>query len=257
MDPHFRVELLEKTPNPQRLIWISGHQCVCEGAAIDDPCPPEDKAGEYVVKHLLAGHRGHYSPLESAQISFNAIGFNHRTMQQLTRHRIGVHFSVQSFRYSGDRFAALGEKLTEIGYLTSDGTHWVEAFEEELESLFYLRPVGFYDDRDSGRYEYTEDARFMDLIRCATFASWYYKDIKAGKSHEQAAGLLPMDTRQNWVMSFNVRSLMHVLDLRLPKNAQLEIRWLCDLIWPHFTAWVPAIAEWYEQNRKGKARLAP
>jgi len=29
------------------------------------------------------------------------------------------------------------------------------------------------------------------------------------------------------------------------------------LMWPHFKEWTPAIAQWYEENRLGKARLAP
>ena len=45
IDPYFRVEAVAQTPNPQQLVWLSAHQCVCEGAAIDDPLPLEDKAG--------------------------------------------------------------------------------------------------------------------------------------------------------------------------------------------------------------------
>lgn len=255
MDKHFRVEVIEKTPNPQRLIWLSAHQCVCEGVAIDDAIPPEDKAGEYVVKHLLAGNRGHFSPAEAPQISFSVSGFNHRTMQQLTRHRVGVHFSVQSFRYSGDRFLDLGRKLEDCNIW--DINTWGQAILDEVESLYYLRPVGTYTDRSTGVYEYTEKSRSFDLSCCAATAFWYYLGFQEGKSHEQCAGLLPMDARQNWVMSFNVRSLMHVFDLRIPKNAQLEIRWLCELLWVHFEEWVPAIAGWYQKNRYEKARLSP
>jgi thymidylate synthase (FAD) len=69
--------------------------------------------------------------------------------------------------------------------------------------------------------------------------------------------MLPFDYRQHWVMSFNLRSLMHLLDLRAKADAQLECQWLCELIWPHFEAWVPEIADWYRKNRWAKARLAP
>jgi len=50
---------------------------------------------------------------------------------------------------------------------------------------------------------------------------------------------------------------MHLLDLRWKADAQLECQQLCELIWPHFAAWVPNVAQWYEENRKGKARLSP
>lgn len=255
MDSRLRIEVLRKTPDPQQLVWLSAHQCVCEGAAIDDHLPSEEKAGEYVVKHLLAGGRGHYSPLEAPQISFSVVGFNHRTMQQIRTHRIGVHFSVQSFRYSGDRFAEVGRMIQseENFYDLLKNQTIVDA----LEDLYYLRPVGTYTDRKTGAYEYTPDRREKDLLRCGLNTVWYASDIDDGKSHEQSAGCLLMDARQNWVMSFNIRSLMHVLDLRSRADSQLEIQWLCNLVWPHFEAWVPALASWYKENRWGKARLSP
>jgi thymidylate synthase (FAD) len=54
-----------------------------------------------------------------------------------------------------------------------------------------------------------------------------------------------------------MRALMHFLDLRAKLDAQLEIRAMCDLIWPHFEEWAPEVAGWYEQHRLHKARLAP
>jgi thymidylate synthase (FAD) len=45
--------------------------------------------------------------------------------------------------------------------------------------------------------------------------------------------------------------------LRAKPDAQLECQKLCDLIWPHFQEWVPAIAEWYEKHRLKKGRLSP
>jgi thymidylate synthase (FAD) len=76
-------------------------------------------------------------------------------------------------------------------------------------------------------------------------------------SEEHARGKLPFDYRQHFVVSFNLRSFLHFCDMRNKKNAQIEIQKLCELMWPHFKDWVPAIAEWYETNRLGKARLAP
>ena len=76
-------------------------------------------------------------------------------------------------------------------------------------------------------------------------------------SEEHARGKLPFDYRQHFVVSFSLRALLHFLDLRFKKDAQLEIQQLCNLIWPHVEDWVPAVAKWYERNRLGKARLAP
>lgn len=239
IDPKFRVEVYAKTEKPQTLIWGSAHQCVHSGAAIDDKHPGESSCGDYVVKHLLQGGRGHYSPLEAPQISFNVIGFPHSVMQQVTRHRIGIHFSVQSFRYTSQSILDVANGV------------------QDPDDVFYFRPVGDYTDRQGKRYTYTESDRNNDLS-FAKLSSVRYRDkIQKGFSEEHARGAILFDVRQNWVMSVNVRSLMHLLDLRSKANAQLEAQQLCDLIWPHFQDWVPEIANWYRENRWKKARLAP
>ncbi|MBD2076357.1 FAD-dependent thymidylate synthase [Phormidium sp. FACHB-592] len=264
-DPLFRVAVIAKTPNPQQLVWISAHQCVCEGAAIDDAVPSEEDAGIYAVKHLLAGDRGHWSPLEAPQISFNVIGFNHRTMQQITRHRIGVHFSVQSLRYTSERFVEVAaiiqqafdkrEKLADeqLGRAVFENKHVQEA----IEQVIYLRPEGEYSDRAGHKYYYDAAERMSDLTVCASSIIRYANKLEEGYSEEHAAGLLPMDCRQHWVMSANVRSLCHILDLRWKGDAQIEAQRLCDLMFPHFKEWVPAIAAYYEKARAKKARLSP
>jgi thymidylate synthase (FAD) len=58
-------------------------------------------------------------------------------------------------------------------------------------------------------------------------------------------------------MSVNVRSLMHLLDLRAKEDAQLECQWFCELLLAQFKMWCPEVAEWYLKNRWKKAKLAP
>lgn len=254
-DPHFRVEVMNQTSNPQQLIWRNMHQCVSSEAAYDEPCPDEAEAGRAVVKHLLAGNRGHYSPLEAPQINLNIIGFNHATMGQVRTHRVGWHYSVQSFRYTGDKVYELGKWWYDFE-LTSDFA-LESAVLKEVNKVFYLRPVGQYLDREGRKYEYTLGQRIDDAYDAVNLACKYYKRINQGFAPEHSRGMIPFDVRQNWGTSANVRSLMHLLDLRWAKGAQLECQVLCDLIWPHFESWVPEIAEWYNKNRAKKARLAP
>jgi thymidylate synthase (FAD) len=127
----------------------------------------------------------------------------------------------------------------------------------EVEEVFYLRPLGLYTDRQGKKYEYTTEQRQQDLEWCLEASRRYKQKIEQGFAEEHARGLIPFDIRQHWVMSANVRSLMHLLDLRWKADAQLEAQKMCEAIWPHFQAWVPAIATWYEENRLKKARLAP
>ncbi len=144
-----------------------------------------------------------------------------------------------SFRYTGQRILDV-----------VDG-------KRDVEEVFYLRPLGFYTDRQGKKYEYSPDARQQDLDWCLEASRRYKTRIDQGFAEEHARGLIPFDIRQHWVMSANVRSVMHLLDLRWKADAQLEAQKMCEAIWPHFAAWVPAIAAWYEENRLKKARLAP
>ena len=259
IDSHFRVEVISQTLCPQHVIRVAMGQDYSEDFAYDafgcDKAKDEAKAGEIVVNQLLKGGRGHYGPLEHPQIVLNCGWFPHSTMQQVRTHRVGVSFDVQSFRYTGNRIYELGRD-----YLQADsGSDFYDhkEFRDRADEVFYYRPVGDYTDRQGKRYSYTLSQRQDDITIALQLAAHYYKRIESGLSEEHARGNIAFDVRQHWVMSANVRSLMHLLDLRWKADAQLECQQLCDLIWPHFQAWCPQIAEWYESNRKGKARLAP
>ena len=241
MDPRFRVDLIAATPNPQQCVYAGMHQDYSEGFVADDrkDWPDEQRAGEICVKRLLAGERGHYGPLEHAQIVLNVGWFPHSVMQQARTHRVGVSFDVQSMRYTGDRISKAAKR------------------ELELEEVFYLRPVGDYSDRQGKKYAYTADERAKDLTLCRAAAERYAEQLEAGFAEEHARGILPFDYRQHFVVSFSLRAFLHFLDLRAKLDAQQEIRELCDLMWPHLVAWAPEFAGWYEKSRLHKARLAP
>jgi thymidylate synthase (FAD) len=241
MDSRFRVELITATPNPQQVVYAAMHQDYSEGFVFDgqEIWPSEKDAGDICIRRLLAGERGHYGPLEHAQIVLNVGWFPHSVMQQARTHRVGVSFDVQSMRYTGERIcrAATGQI--------------------DLEDVFYLRPVGDYSDRQGKKYSYCKDRRGVDLALCRSAAERYWELVTSGFSEEHARGILPFDYRQHFVVSFTLRALLHFLDLRAKLDAQQEIRWLCELIWPHLQNWAPEIATWYEKSRLHRARLAP
>ncbi|MBE9206993.1 FAD-dependent thymidylate synthase [Nostoc sp. LEGE 06077] len=144
-----------------------------------------------------------------------------------------------SFRYTGNQFIQVIEG------------------KKDIEDVFYLRPVGYYTDRQGKKYYYSPEQRAADLEWCMEASKRYAASFAAGMSEEHARGIVPFDYRQHFVVSFNLRSFLHFCDLRNKKDAQLEIQKLCELMWPHFAEWTPAIAQWYEKQRLGKARLAP
>ncbi|KST68494.1 thymidylate synthase [Mastigocoleus testarum BC008] len=139
------------------------------------------------------------------------------------------------------------------------GNQFIEVIEgkKDIEDVFYLRPVDHYTNRQGKKYYYSPEAREADLKWCMEAVKRYQADFEGGMSEEHARGKMPFDYRQHFVVSFNLRSLLHFLDLRNKKDAQLEIQKLCELMWIHFEEWAPAIAQWYEKHRSGKARLAP
>lgn len=241
MDSRFRVDLIAATPNPQQCVYVGMHQDYSEGFVAADRAqwPDEAKAGEICVKRLLAGERGHFGPMEHAQIVLNVGWFPHSVMQQARTHRVGVSFDVQSMRYTGDRICR------------------ASAGDLGLEEVFYLRPVGEYRDRQGKKYFYSEVERQKDLNHCRIGADRYQELLQAGFSEEHARGILPFDYRQHFVVSFTLRAFLHFMDLRAKLDAQQEIRELCDLMWPHLQTWTPEFAAWYEKTRLHKARLAP
>lgn len=238
-DPHFRVDVLSRTLDPQVLVWQAMHQDYSELFVAKEEPPSEPEAGKRIVRHLLAGGRGHYGPLEHPTITFAVGWFPHSVMQQARTHRVGVSFDVQSMRYTGYRVCA------------------VASGEVNVEEVFYLRPVGEYSDRQGKKYTYTETHRAQDLQICYDAVVRYSNLIKAGFSEEHARGILPFDYRQHFVVSFNMRSLMHFLDLRAKDDAQAEIHCLCNMLMPHFHDWAPEVCDWYTKNRLGRAKLSP
>jgi len=144
-----------------------------------------------------------------------------------------------SMRYTGDRIVRAA-----TGVL-------------DLEEVFYLRPEGEYSDRQGKKYAYTAAERAKDLDLCRSAACRYSELLAAGFAEEHARGILPFDYRQHFVVSFSLRAFLHFMDLRAKLDAQLEIRQLCELMWPHLVTWAPQFADWYEKSRLHRARLAP
>ena len=176
--------------------------------------------------------------LENPSITFNVGWFPHSVMQQATRHRLAT-FDVQSMRFSGNRIIDV-----------ADG-------KRSVESVFYLRPVGHYHDRVGNKYFYSQEEREEDLIDCHLAACRYKEKTEAGMSPEHARGSIPFDFRQHFIVSMNMRSLMHFLLIRGKKDAQLEIQQLAWLMLPHFKDWAPQVYDWFMENEWLKGFLAP
>jgi thymidylate synthase (FAD) len=240
MDPRFKVEVIAQMTDPQRIAYAGMRQDYSERFIYDelDKMPNESECGELVVKHLLQGNKGHYGPLEAPQVVFNFGYFPHSVLQQVRTHR-NLSFDCQSFRYTGSRILEVLEG------------------KQELENVFYLRPVGNYCDRQGKKYEYTLAQRQEDLEWCLMGCKRYAERINQGLAEEHARGLIPFDVRQHWVMSGNARAIMHLLDIRGKFDVQPETRVMTELMFEKFKLWMPAVGAWYEKTRWRKGTLAP
>lgn len=259
-DSRFRIEVVSSSLYPQYTAYQAMHQDYCEGFAGDSPVKSELQCGELAVSRLLSGDRGHYGPFEHPQIILNVGGFPHSVMVQLRTHRSGISFDVQSGRYTGARYVTAYQKLEGLGYdfnYIPGVWRGGAAHQAIIEDVIYLRPEGGYRDRQGHDYHYTEQDRKNDLALAAHLLHHYTRKVHKGHAEEHARGMFAYEFRQDFVVSMNLRTLMHLLDLRAKKDAQIECQAFCDLLLPIFRDWTPQIYDWYVHKRLGKARLAP
>ncbi len=239
-DPYLRVEIdwngSSRAPLPG--IWYGQHACVSEGFSLDDPLPKDP--GAAILKHQLKSeHSPHFSVLRYSYLILHCAGFPHSVMCQLTRHQDSAHL-VQSLRYTGDRFVqfARGERYS-------------------VEELFYFRPLSTYQDRKGNRYEYTQEWLGRDRQKSVESAHEYAEKIDAGWSEEHARDGLRYNFRQNFAIAGDLQAVFHWLDQRSKADSQLEIQALAYKALERVKEFAPQLGGWYEENRYGKARLAP
>lgn len=232
----FRAVTLAATERPQQLIYLALHNDYSETFSPSTNLP-EDECGRVAVKRLLDGNRSHYGPLEHPSLSL-MLRADHNTMMQLRTHRIAT-FDYQSMRYTGRRMEDL-----------ADG-------ELAIEDVFYVRPPGRYHDRQGDAYTWSEAQATDAAVDCLHSAVRYTLMRRAGASEEHARSVLATSYYQNGVVSANLRSWLHLLDIRLKADAQSEMRQLMDLVAAEVQRWVPEIYAWWQAHRRGKALLAP
>ena len=235
-DNFFRVDLLRSTPNPQSLIWFAAHNDYSPKYIVEEIEEGkfnhgEKWHGEKVIEKLLGSNRGHYGPLEHACLTIGAGYFPHCVISQLRTHRI-ASFDVQSFRYTGQQLVQLWEE-----YL--DHNNYDKLF-QDVEKFFYFRPCDSkYSYKKTGRYFYDKEWRDSHKRRAIEQLKGYYEDIKKGMSMEHARSYLIYDYRQHFVMTVNLRSAFHILDLRSKKDAQYEITEFSRLFLEALKGWRP------------------
>jgi len=182
------------------------------GVSFEEVMDGTEKNKREFVRELL--RRGHFGPLEHAQVFFAVEGISRVTMAQITRHR-HLSFDVQSQRYVNfDDAEMVIPESVQAAFENPEG--WMEMAVDEYQELL-----------DRGVPE--EDARYV----------------------------LPLGTKVNMTFSGNIRSLLHVLDLRDSGAAQNEIQKLSKKLIEELRGYCPIIIEEWESHCKNASLQSP
>lgn len=239
LDKNLEVVMLQCYPIPEQVIYQAAKNDYSEIPIHKKQIPSPNECGKWIVDELLSNDKGHWGPIEHPHITFSVAGYVHSVMVQARTHRVGVSFDVQSQRYTGKRVLKVAEGKLPV------------------EDVFYVRPVGFYTNREGKKYDWTEEQRERKLSRILDSCVEFSNDYDEGMCEEHIRDYLPQCIRQNFVMTVNLRSILHMIDLRAKMDAQLEIQALMSQIAPHLQRWSPNVWNYYEEKRLHRAKLSP
>lgn len=243
-----KVQVLAKTEDAERLVALAARNDYYSGNVADDDIEEvmeavkgktmDEKMQRLITTTLLK--KEHYGPFEHPSITFHIEGVSRVTMAQITRHR-HLTFDIQSMRYvdfSEDTPVATPRSLTDPEHKTrGEGLIWYD-----MES-----DVPIADQEPD--VESMENARHIYEKTVENCKIGYNQLLELGVPKEDARFALPLGTQVNMVVSGNLRSMMHVLNMRGKKaDAQWEVMDMCEAMGEHLDDWVPITAEYFNEN---------
>lgn len=220
-----KVKLIQMTQNPIDVMWTAARTCYseespieiwedmydCKSDGYEHTCAYIEQCVENhwkLVKRVLDS--GHASIAEHVYLTFAIKDVSRSLLAQITRHRAGIVFSVQSQRYV---------EIKEDIKLFENKSYTAENYTEEKETIDVLDKYFIWDHNSYAQFH----------LLCNAMYSYLFQ-VRDGIKPEDARNVLPNATKTNITMSINLRELMHVSNLRLCTRAQLEIRQLFQAI---------------------------
>ncbi|KZE04150.1 Thymidylate synthase thyX [Bacillus mycoides] len=175
-----------------------------------------------LMRHIVASK--HLSTLEHLTFTFAIEGISRALLAQLTRHRVGFSFSVQSQRYV--RFGS-DDKSGGFDYLTPESV-----IKEAEKSEYDYKAMDYYDELMS------VSQKVYDALR------------QRGIPAEDARMVLPQAATTNLVMTVNLRSLLDFYTKRRKGNgAQAEIADLAEYLRKEVVKVEPWVDEFFEGGK--------
>jgi len=210
------------------LIGDESVETALNGIRKADPGDPKRERMRKFIEQML--QRGHFGPFEHPRAFFAVEGITRDQMAQITRHRVGVSFDVQSMRY-----VDFSDAEAEVPETASDVTLDIEVEEESAE----------YPVENIYRESYESSLDF-------------YRDLReAGMEPEDARKVLPIGTKVNMTFTASLRALMHIFDLRVSGAAQHDTRGFTQQVMDLTEDWAPISMSEYKEHVKGQSLNAP
>lgn len=211
MEAKLKVELLQYTPEPEKLVSAAAKLCYSRVGVSEIM---ENLDDENVDKFLgMLMDLGHESPIEHVDFTFGVEGVSRVLTHQLVRHRIGCSYSQQSQRYV---------KLSQFEYIIPPQIAGIkEAYGKFEEAMEY------------GQKCYDELVEILFRGNYETLISQGKNDKQARMeaektSIEDARYVFPNACESKIMFTMNARALYNFFNLRCCNRAQWEIHHLAD-----------------------------
>lgn len=237
-----KVTLVDRLENPYLTPVIAMKRCHESMPYLDLHEKYKNKSREYLadllIKYIVA--HGHYSILEFMPLTFAVDGFPHSVMVQITRHR-HCGYAVMSQRY-------VSEQILKLAEATSTS--------EDIEKHFWFRPIGTKYQHKGASIYYTQEHKDYDRRFVESAIKHFQSNIEKGMPCETARDFLPQGIIQPFMFCGNERTMKHILNLRAKADAQLEIQWLCELMFRELESYIPELCKDYVENWSKRSVLA-
>ncbi|UAL27874.1 FAD-dependent thymidylate synthase [Bacillus paralicheniformis] len=182
-----------------------------------------------LFRHIVRS--GHSSTLEHLSFTFAIEGVSRALLAQLTRHRVGFSFSVQSQRY-----VRMGS-------------------DDKIGGFDYVVPTTVTEDKTADMYDFVYGAPMEDRPSPEIFAEamaiaqqTYDKLREAGVPAEDARAVLPQAAATNLVMTANLTALLSFYSKRKKgRGAQAEITELAEALRREVVDVEPWTAQFFEE----------
>jgi thymidylate synthase (FAD) len=211
MGANLKVELLQYTPEPEKLISAAAKLCYSR-SGVDSIMDGLDEDNTRRFLSMLMD-LGHESPIEHANFTFGVEGVSRVLTHQLVRHRIGCSYSQQSQRYVKlDQFEYIIPP--KIGNMPEAREKFIKAMEYDQECYNEIADMLY-----NKNYEYLISSGMKEK----------QAKIQAEKmSIEDARYVFPNACETKIVFTMNARALYNFFRSRCCNRAQWEIRALAD-----------------------------